>query len=330
MSAQDPPGQNAKLVALDAATGAERWTYVTPDGVRTGTLAVDGSRVYTETGAVQPDVLAIDRATGALAWQAPIAGTGSPAIVDRVLYETSDGGDVIRAFDTATGDTRWTYDVGAAVEDEVAITRGTILFGAGRGPDGHGSVGALVAAGDARIRLGPSSTASASPASAPVHYVTSFQADTKASLYLDIAVNGAGNVYVVDVNNNRILVFDSNGKLLRTLGTYGDGPGQFDFCTSPCDVGGGSIAFAPDGTYVVSEVNNHRVERFDAGGSFLGQFGRFGRQPGQFISPVGIAVNSKGEIYVADSDRNDVQVFGPTGLYLRTIGRAGLGAGPVL
>ncbi len=324
VSAQDPPGRNAQLVALDATTGAVRWRYVTPDGVRTGTLAVDGARVYTETGAAQPVVLALDRATGALAWQAPIAGFGSPALVDGVLYESSEGGDIVRAIDAATGTTRWSYVTGAPVDDEVVVANGTILFGAGRGPDGHGSVGALVAGGDPRLG---GTTAVASPKSAPlpVRFVSSFHADTKPSLYLDLDVSPDGDVYVVDVNNNRVLVFGPDGTFRHTVGTSGDGPGQFDFCVAPCDVGGGSIAFAPDGTFVVSEVMNHRVQRFGADGTFLGQFGRFGRQSGQFITPTGIAVDSKGLIYVSDADRNDIQVFSPSGEYLRTMGSAGSG-----
>ena len=327
VSAQDPPGRNARVVALDAVTGAERWTYATPDGVRLGTLAVDGSRVYTQTGATQPDVLALDRATGRLVWQVPIGGFGASVLAGAVLYETEDGSGVVGAFDVASGSTRWIYQAGADVLGDVAITRGTLLFGAGRGTDGRGSIVALVAPGDTRLGPARTAVASAPVAQLPVRYVTSFQADAKTSLYLDIAVNPAGDVYVVDVNNNRILIFDSEGRLIRTLGSYGDGPGQFDFCTQPCDAGGGSIAFGPDGTFVVSEVTDHRVQRFDAKGGFLGQFGRFGRQPGQFITPAGVAIDSSGQIYVADSGRNDIQVFGPTGQYLRTIGSSGSGPG---
>ena len=327
VSAQDPPGRNAKIVALNALTGAERWTYATPDGVRLGTLAVDGSRVYSQTGAAQPAVVALDRATGRLEWQVPLGGFGASALADAVLYATADGSGEVGAFDVASGLTRWTYQAGAGVLGEVAITKATLLFGAGRGTDGRGSIVALVAPGDARLGATPAEVASAPVAQLPVRYLTSFQADTKPSLYLDMAVDPAGNVNVVDVNNNRILVFDPDGRLIRTLGISGDGPGQFDFCTSPCDAGGGNIAFGPDGTFVVSEVIGHRVQRFDAKGAFVGQFGRFGRQPGQFITPTGVAIDSGGHIYVADADRNDIQVFGPTGQYLRSIGSSGLGPG---
>ncbi len=48
--------------------------------------------------------------------------------------------------------------------------------------------------------------------------------------------------------------------------------------------------------------------------------------PGQFNQPHGLAVDSKGNIYVADSAKHQVLVFGPDGALLREIG--GLGSGP--
>jgi tripartite motif-containing protein 71 len=122
-----------------------------------------------------------------------------------------------------------------------------------------------------------------------------------------------------------VLVFAPDGKLVRAWGGPGTGPGQFDFCTSPCDNGGGTIAVGPDGTIVVGEYNNHRIQRFDSSGRFLGQFGRFGHDPGQIINP-GVAVDPKGQIWVSDYERDDIQVFSSTGHYMRTI--AGPGTGP--
>ncbi len=48
--------------------------------------------------------------------------------------------------------------------------------------------------------------------------------------------------------------------------------------------------------------------------------------PGQFNQPHGLAVDSKGNVYVADSAKHQVLVFGPDGALLREIG--GLGSAP--
>lgn len=43
-----------------------------------------------------------------------------------------------------------------------------------------------------------------------------------------VVVDTKGNLYVVDSGNNRIQEFDSNGKFIRTWGTFGTGDGQFN------------------------------------------------------------------------------------------------------
>lgn len=45
---------------------------------------------------------------------------------------------------------------------------------------------------------------------------------------------------------------------------------------------------------------------------FLDQFGQSGNAPGQFLKPQGIAVDSQGRIYVADTENHRIQVFDPS------------------
>ncbi|MBI3622562.1 hypothetical protein HY212_00590 [Candidatus Pacearchaeota archaeon] len=40
-----------------------------------------------------------------------------------------------------------------------------------------------------------------------------------------VAVDKTGNIYVADTNNDRIEVFDSSGKLLKSFGSTGSGVG---------------------------------------------------------------------------------------------------------
>ena len=70
-----------------------------------------------------------------------------------------------------------------------------------------------------------------------------------------IALDAAGNVYVVDSENNRVEVFDSSGHFLEKWGERGIGPGEFSQPTA--------IAVDCDGDVYVADTNNNRVERFN-------------------------------------------------------------------
>ena len=75
----------------------------------------------------------------------------------------------------------------------------------------------------------------------------------------DIALDGAGNVYVVDTNNSRIQKFDSSGKYSTQWGSFGEGDGQFNNPTG--------IAISGTNVYV-ADHRNSRVQVFDANGGF--------------------------------------------------------------
>jgi len=70
-----------------------------------------------------------------------------------------------------------------------------------------------------------------------------------------VALDAAGNVYVVDSENNRVEVFDSSGRFLGKWGERGIGPGEFSQPTA--------IAVDCNGDVYVTDTNNNRVERFD-------------------------------------------------------------------
>jgi hypothetical protein len=42
----------------------------------------------------------------------------------------------------------------------------------------------------------------------------------------DVGIDGAGNIYILDAQAKRIVIFDSTGKFVRTLGSRGAGPGE--------------------------------------------------------------------------------------------------------
>jgi YYY domain-containing protein len=73
------------------------------------------------------------------------------------------------------------------------------------------------------------------------------------------------------------------------------------------------IARAPDGTLVVADFGNRRVQRLGPDARPLGAFGVVGEGPGQFRDPAGVAVAGDGRIWVADTWNHRVQAFTPEG-----------------
>ena len=86
---------------------------------------------------------------------------------------------------------------------------------------------------------------------------------------------------------------------------------------------GVDLALGIDGrAYVVNRGNGaglgQRVTMLDLGGQageeeYIGEFGSFGDGAGQFIWPAGIAVDSRGTVYVSDAWLNRVSVFDEDG-----------------
>lgn len=108
----------------------------------------------------------------------------------------------------------------------------------------------------------------------------------------------------VKSQNHRVEVFSLRGEHLRTIGTRGPGPGQFNFPTG--------LTVAPDGRLFVVDMLNFRVQIFDAEGGLLGMFGSIGAgAPGTFDKAKALAFDSFGNIYVVDGQQGYVQVFNP-------------------
>lgn len=75
-----------------------------------------------------------------------------------------------------------------------------------------------------------------------------------------IAIAPNGLLYVTDTGNSRILVFDKDGKFVRTFGSFGTGQAQMD---NPV-----GIAARADGTIAVADTNNARIVLFTSDGQF--------------------------------------------------------------
>jgi DNA-binding beta-propeller fold protein YncE len=115
---------------------------------------------------------------------------------------------------------------------------------------------------------------------------------------------------------HQVIKFSPAGKVLLTLGTPGvpgSGPGQLN---SPSDVvvaANGDI-FVADGHSF--EDDNNRIVKYSAEGKFLKSWGKTGYAPGEFRMPHSIAIDARGRVFVADRGNNRIQIFDQEGNFL--------------
>src|ERR1043166_3530322 len=97
-----------------------------------------------------------------------------------------------------------------------------------------------------------------------------------------IAVDGAGTLYVADARPAAVKVFDSDGKLLRTLGREGGGPGEY---RRPW------IA-ARGGLVVIHDPGQSRTTAYDTSGRYLRSWPTFCCHQNE------VAIDRKGRIVI--------------------------------
>ena len=94
----------------------------------------------------------------------------------------------------------------------------------------------------------------------------------------DVAWDAAGNIYVADgYGNARIAKYEPTGKYIKSWGSRGTAPGQFNIVHG--------IAIDAQGNVYVADEGNRRVQVFDANGTFKKQFLNVGTPTALCITP---------------------------------------------
>ncbi len=114
----------------------------------------------------------------------------------------------------------------------------------------------------------------------------------------NLAIDDEDRIYVADRECHRVQVFDADGTFLTMWNNIHRPDG---------------LTLGPDGNIYIGELNGipgvddapglgHRVSVLSRDGELLARFGAAeeGDQAGQFIAPHGIAVDSRGDIYVSE------------------------------
>ena len=130
-----------------------------------------------------------------------------------------------------------------------------------------------------------------------------------------------------------------------------DGMSRFETCTSTCQAGiqgGGAgqlhypygVATDSSGDVYVADQSNERIDEFSAAGAFIKAYGwgvsngasQFetctstcqpgiaGAGAGQFYNPRGVATDSSGDVYVADTDQARIEEFSAAGAFIKAYG----------
>ena len=116
-------------------------------------------------------------------------------------------------------------------------------------------------------------------------------------------------LWLVNETFHQIYVFSNDGsKLLKTLGEKNVPGNDGKHFARPQDV-----AFLPDGRVLVADgLDNHRVMILDREGTYISEFGGFGKAPGQFNGVHALAIGPRGMIFALDRSGGRINVFRTT------------------
>jgi len=137
-----------------------------------------------------------------------------------------------------------------------------------------------------------------------------------------IAVDPSGNVYIIDTSNQTVREFlIGTGGVVTLAGNPGflghsDGGGASATFFYP-----GGIGTNGSGTIYIADTGNHRIRAMTTNGSvstLAGSAGPSGSTDGSgtsasFLYPDGVAVDSSGNVYVADSGNNTIRKITASG-----------------
>lgn len=126
------------------------------------------------------------------------------------------------------------------------------------------------------------------------------------------AVPGQNRIFIIEQGRHRLLVLDEEGLRLDSLGVRGRSDYRLDTPVS-LDATNGLQLF-------ISDRNNGRIQRYDRRLSYLSTVSPDRSQDTQgFFRPGPIAVNTFGDLFVADTDSGELLWFDQNGrLQLRT------------
>ena len=145
-------------------------------------------------------------------------------------------------------------------------------------------------------------------------------AETQLNLPYGVVVDGAGNLYIGDLYNDRIRKVDTTGKITTIAGTgesgfSGDGgPAAEAQLSDPT-----GVAMDGAGNLYIADTENHRIRKVDSMGTITTIAGTGERGDGgpaaevQLSDPTGVAMDGAGNLYIAERDNHRIRKVNSAG-----------------
>ena len=140
---------------------------------------------------------------------------------------------------------------------------------------------------------------------------------------IGLETDDAGNIYLVDAGNNRLIKFDRDLKPVREAGGFGISGTLFNSPTY--------AALDNNLNLYVSDAGNQRIAIYDSRLNYVDMISLIDDDdPAKFGRPGGLAFNDYGELWVSDPDNSRVSVFGGNTEFNRFVGDVDSYAGLLL
>ena len=316
----DPEGTRGALWAVDLESGREVWHHTRPSRQTIVAPAVDPATQIVYAGTVDGDVIALRVDDGTEVWTTRLGAeiAVSPTKAGDAVYVAASGG--ITALDATTGQVLGTVPIDG-IPSSPAVADGYLVAGTQ-----SGTLYVLARAGVVPVST-PAVTSSIvrevprqrRPLCRQSRHSARCGHERKrsrvtAAFYMNIAPDG--RVWIADSARGRFIILGADGTVADTW--QPTGAAALDL-VQPDNDHWGAVAFAADGGFFVADTDHQRILRFNADRALIGTWGSFGPGPGEFVSPFGITVGPDGLVYVVDDATCRVEIFDPTGVYLRTL-----------
>ncbi len=128
------------------------------------------------------------------------------------------------------------------------------------------------------------------------------------------------HLYHCDINRCKVVKTTLQGEVLWEHGYPSEDPA---YSAAPIKFVPTNVAFAPNGDFFVGDgYGSSHMLRFSSSGAFVGEVGRPGKADGEFDTPHGQWLDTRGSepvLVVADRGNRRIQVFDLEGTHLRTV-----------